>query len=279
MRAANPGQRHLDWLNQCLPPLRRSALNDMMSMYKRDEFAAPLNIARSHLQLLAGAPDVTDATRLDAFQFSAAPAGAMQLDLGDLRKQWNIIKQPSWSDLLDDPDLKDQLLKELTAALGDHAAKFLEQQGGTNAKEVLKATAAGWKLEFASLVSVLEEEGGTYYLVGGDYQIAQSQSVTGITRTIKINLSRAENNSYRSATDAEINAAISTAMRDQNVTDYGTGITPMDSVAAAAFDAFASHPNRADQRGQGRSKGSGLFESRFLPLPQQKRLLTPLICS
>ncbi len=66
------------------------------------------------------------------------------------------------------------------------------------------------------------------------------------SRTIKINTARDNAGgpgALRSATDAEINAALTAAMADKFVTDYGTGITPMDSAATAAYEAFASHPN------------------------------------
>jgi hypothetical protein len=239
MRAACLGQQQLDWLDRVLPPLRSNAPNDMMmQMYHRDEFIAPLNIARSHLQLLAGAPDAIDPPRLNAYQFSSAPADAMQLNLGDLRKQWNITKQPSWSDLLDDPDLKDQLLAELTNALGDRAAKFLEQQGAATAKPVLQDAVAGWKFSFASLTQSFTDEYGTHTWAGPDFV------VDTVARTITINTSRnADNVGVRAATDSEINAAIAAAANSPQTTTHGTGITPLDSVAAAAFDAFVSHPN------------------------------------
>ncbi len=249
MRASTLGQRHLDWLNQTIPQLQGSAMADaLMRSLGYNTHTPPDDLAQAHLLRLAGAPDVAKQFPFNNFQFSAVPASQLQLDVGDLRKHWNIIKQPSWGDLLDDPDLKDQLLKELTAVLGDRAASFLDQQGISAAKEILKATAAGWTLKFASLVTVCEKTpDGTVYVVHGDYKIDQSPSAAGVTRTITINLSRATGiGDQRSATAEEINAAINAAVRDERVTDFGTGIRPLDSAAAAAFEGFTSHPNAAN---------------------------------
>ena len=168
----------------------------------------------------------------------------MQLDLLDLRTQWNIIKQPSWSDLLDDPDLAGQLLDTLTAVLGNRAETFLQQQGTNAAKELLKSAAAGWTVQFESLFSVQDHEGGSTYFVGGDYSIKQTASPSGgTTRSITINrVRRQTSSSIRDATDAEINAAITAALHDERVTDYGTGITPFESAVFAGMADLAANP-------------------------------------